>query len=788
MSKRGFNISDLNAKKAKLDNSVASSGGGNRGNHANTNSVEMKQNQYLQKPVLQPEKMIQQFLMNARTEARNYIPAELRQSNKPITKPYCEVEARLGIMKVLHSLPGRRIASTGPKKSGTTIIPAFDCTNLPTSMVSGVSRGTYVKTTSGGISEVSPISHALGCTLYEKLKLDLMEQEMVETVYTGYPNEGRCCFPGEHDHTANGSSRAPAVGKMESKQKLCTFDVTIPAANYDVRINLSSEKIMDPMVRGQPPAGWKSKRIKRRRSYSRHDKSIAWQIDVTEVTTISPNDNAHNKIDYEIEMELRDVVLLQLINETDDTKCYKMVGGIASQLWWILCQLNPLHDTLDVEEFLRDHPNKKAVQLAQAQCGVFLKYMNSNEPNYQNRSYESPISTPNNVPSPALTNVKFMGCMPVNFSRHNIDEIQRSRDNAYYLSEKTDGVRYLMVFTGDTVVLLDRKMSGKQIIPTSNPNDEPMTSIIDLIKPGTVFDGEVVMNRKNKNKPRPIFIVFDVLSISLTQPVLQLPFEQRKKHLMQASFRTPNANRDMFADPRTFVSSNTDALPLVRKNFVKRTELDSLLQHVVEERGLRTYRNGDLYNHLTDGIIFQPNLPYVCGTDVNLLKWKYIDTVTIDVELLQQHQIRHTNNNDDDDDRILHVGCLGEEQTRVDMTRYVKLPDSERLRLEADRFYENASGRIAEVGFDPETGEWYYLKMRSDKIAPNHISTVLGTLLELAESLTTEELRFRMSVPPGHRDTYRKEIRGMFKGLLEHQRKKLRATATPSAGAHPSHK
>jgi len=58
--------------------------------------------------------------------------------------------------------------------------------------------------------------------------------------------------------------------------------------------------------------------------------------------------------------------------------------------------------------------------------------------------------------------------------------------------------------------------------------------------------------------------------------------------------------------------------------------------------------------------------------------------------------------------------------------------------------------KIAEVGLDPTTGEWYYPTMRPDKIAPNHISTVLGSLLELAEGLSTEELRNRMSVPKGN--------------------------------------
>lgn len=186
---------------------------------------------------------------------------------------------------------------------------------------------------------------------------------------------------------------------------------------------------------------------------------------------------------------------------------------------------------------------------------------------------------------------------------------------------------------------------------------------------------------------------------------------------------------------------------------------------------MRCYRNGDLHNHLTDGIIFQPNSPYVCGTDRKLLKWKYLDTMTIDVEILP---LRH---NDEDD--ALRVGCMGEEQTIVDMTRHVLLPKSERMKLEADRFA--SGGRISEVGFDPETGEWYYLTMRSDKIAPNHIGTVLGTMLELGECLTTDELRYRLSVHPGQRDNYRKDKRGMLKQLLDHQRKQLASSRHASS-------
>ena len=55
------------------------------------------------------------------------------------------------------------------------------------------------------------------------------------------------------------------------------------------------------------------------------------------------------------------------------------------------------------------------------------------------------------------------------------------------------------------------------------------------------------------------------------------------------------------------------------------------------------------------------------------------------------------------DSDVMRVGVMGEEGTIVDMSRYVRLPSTERHRLEADR--AESGSKIAEVGFDPETGE-----------------------------------------------------------------------------------
>ena len=244
-------------------------------------------------------------------------------------------------------------------------------------------------------------------------------------------------------------------------------------------------------------------------------------------------------------------------------------------------------------------------------------------------------------------------------------------------------------------------MKGKMIDVShfkeqTNIEGDPMQSIIPLINRGTVFDGEVVMRRSNPQS-RPVFIVFDVLALSTSKPILHLPFSQRLNHLKQASFRTGDTC-DMFAQQN--VTNLAVPLPLLRKNFVQRMELDNLLAHVKEEKGLRSYRNG-IHDHLTDGIIFQPNLPYVCGTDTNLLKWKYLDTVTIDVKLMPGPL--NSLHNDFDED-TLYVAVTGEEGSMVDMTRFIRLPNSERRRLAADR--QETGSNIAEVGFEPSTGEW----------------------------------------------------------------------------------
>jgi hypothetical protein len=77
------------------------------------------------------------------------------------------------------------------------------------------------------------------------------------------------------------------------------------------------------------------------------------------------------------------------------------------------------------------------------------------------------------------------------------------------------------------------------------------------------------------------------------------------------------------------------------------------------------------------------------------LKWKYLDTVTIDVQIMPGPLNPYHSTGDDSD--TLYLAVSGEDGSMVDMTRFIRLPNSERRRLEADR--DESGAKISEVGF-----------------------------------------------------------------------------------------
>ena len=80
---------------------------------------------------------------------------------------------------------------------------------------------------------------------------------------------------------------------------------------------------------------------------------------------------------------------------------------------------------------------------------------------------------------------------------------------------------------------------------------------------------------------------------------------------------------------------------------------------------------------------------------------------------------------------------------------------------------------VVEVVYDTNFGLWRYHMIRSDKKEPNAIHTVMGVLMELAESIPIEELEYCFGAPELLTD-FPRQLTKMKKQLLDWQRRESR--------------
>ena len=91
--------------------------------------------------------------------------------------------------------------------------------------------------------------------------------------------------------------------------------------------------------------------------------------------------------------------------------------------------------------------------------------------------------------------------MPVGLGRRHLGLVADQAEGKYMASEKTDGVRYLLVVTGGTATLIDRTLAHFVCAGL-----RPLASVLPE---GAVLDGELVIHR---TLGRHIFMAFDLLS------------------------------------------------------------------------------------------------------------------------------------------------------------------------------------------------------------------------------------------------------------------------------------
>ena len=239
-------IAGLISKKSREDERPGGGAGGSGGS-ADNNASSATKNPYLTRPD-NPEKLLALFLMQARNHARRVNP---NGTQFPVAEPYCEIEARIGILKSPFGLHDMRVASSGPKRvnlpggrsvvANAFLVSAGDeaphqaaAAGARPAFEGGITRSHYVHWTGAGLSEPSPISAAFGIRSGSSgggsgsesaaIKKELVEVDTIETVYGGYTNDNRVAFPGEH-HIGDVLTDPKKFGRMECKSKVTGMDV-----------------------------------------------------------------------------------------------------------------------------------------------------------------------------------------------------------------------------------------------------------------------------------------------------------------------------------------------------------------------------------------------------------------------------------------------------------------------------------------------------------------------------------------------------------------------------------
>lgn len=109
--------------------------------------------------------------------------------------------------------------------------------------------------------------------------------------------------------------------------------------------------------------------------------------------------------------------------------------------------------------------------------------------------------------------------MPITFSRKHFDVVRRPGGPEYFVSEKTDGLRFLLLVAPEGCFLIDRKYSFYQVqyiifTITHNLQIDTPNALYKLLSPDrqslTLLDGELIRHIGTK---KVVFLMFDLISL-----------------------------------------------------------------------------------------------------------------------------------------------------------------------------------------------------------------------------------------------------------------------------------
>lgn len=306
----------------------------------------------------------------------------------------------------------------------------------------------------------------------------------------------------------------------------------------------------------------------------------------------------------------------------------------------------------------------------------------------------------------------FPGSNPMSIEQK---DFERLASDDFLAALKTDGVRFLLMLTckpnsvDPIAIMIDRKRTMYEVEIWANE---------DFFYRGSLYDGELVWENNNLT-----FVVFDVVLAKGVQ-CTRLSYRERMQVLHNTILCVSNSHSDssidqMISEESKFLARNNDHnLRIIPKKCVPKSSLRTLWN----DRNTTYHRN--------DGIIFTLNSsPIETGTTSSILKWK--PSHSIDVYMTHQNDewIMFANHN-----------SSGE---LVNLRDHIP---NYRINLRHSRLLEAVRPRqpcIMECIIIMDTAQEIDLvaeRERTDKSAPNTISTISATIRNAIENIASDDL------------------------------------------------
>lgn len=510
----------------------------------------------------------------------------------------------------------------------------------------------------------------------------------------------------------------------EKKSHIYRADLALLGHSYDIRVDVAIESVESDAKKINPEK-WILKRIKKRSTFKAEQ--AYWRVDLTEVQSISNPTTGSSRPESEVkeielEFELEQPALQLYLSQPENQRA-EMTKAIVMELLRLVELCIP--SNLNIPSHAKLSPcDGKVLSLILAA-------------------------------SQKISSHGFLGAMPVNISRRGLQHVIKA---PYFVTEKSDGSRKLLYVVKDPVssapiaCVMDRARTVERL--------EGSERIGATLREGTILDGELVFNLSHG---RHIFLVFDILCHG-EKKLWEKPFTERLKILRSEII--PEVNKIPF----------DSCTPIIMKTFHDKRKIADLTGRIKlvngKDRIFFDPTSNGYRHHRTDGIIFQPDTPYCFGSDIYLIKWKYSDLMSVDLQVTE------------DSRQEIRLASIGPEDMLIDCTqRAPGIPafgTFSNYRLKADFFYlrEQRKGArktdalIAEVAYNPSIGCWTYFHFREDKTEPNHINTVISVFMEQAENIELEELEYRLLARDETENDFGEQMMKMRAKAIDFQRKR----------------